>query len=448
MAAQSRTCSLAALIAGWLAVGQTALGEERLPEAAMTDENPVLVRQVEAGQRDVANAAWWGFDQGDATACLQAAIRSGVEKLIVPNLGKPWILARTVHLVSDQEILWEPGVVVKAMKGQFLGRGEPLFLAADKQNITLRGKDATFRMHKEDYTKPPYEKAEWRHTLSVVGCTRVSVSGLTLRDSGGDGLYIGSTKSQNFCRDIHIKDVTCENNHRQGISVISAENLLIESCRLANTGGTPPAAGMDLEPAHPEERLVDCVIRNCIAENNAGGGFFVYLKPLTAESRDVSIRFENCIVRGSGSFGLGVGAVKADGPDGSIEFVDVTVEGTDGPGAYLYDKSANRARVRFVRCTWKNVARKHGHPVELQLRRPQLTANFGGVDLGDCVIVDDRDRPFLAAAEKESSFGVSDIHGSVTVDSPAGSRVDLGPEPSDIELKVTYTEPVNEESRR
>jgi hypothetical protein len=55
------------------------------------------------------------------------------------------------------------------------------------------------------------------------------------------------------------------------------------------------------------------------------------------------------------------------------------------------------------------------------------------------VIVDDRDRPFLVASERESSFGVSDIHGSITVDSPAGSRVELGAKPSDIDLKITYT---------
>ncbi|NUQ66260.1 MAG: right-handed parallel beta-helix repeat-containing protein [Pirellulales bacterium] len=430
-----------------LATAGSARGEQPAPEAAMTKKNPVLVRQVEAGQRDVANAAWWGFDEKDATPCLQAAIRSGVKKLIVPNLGKPWIVAATIHLVSDQEIEFEAGVVVVAMQGKFLDRTSPLFLAADKRNLTLRGEGAAFRMHKEDYSRPPYEKAEWRHTLSLVGCTNVKVFGLTLRDSGGDGIYLGTTKSQNYCRDIHIQGVTCDNHHRQGISVISAMDLLIENCRLLNTGGTPPAAGIDLEPNAPEERLVNCLVRGCVAENNAGGGFFVYLKPLSSLSPDVSVRFEDCVVRGSGGFGLGVGAVKGDGPGGTIEFANMTVEGTDGPGAYVYDKSAERTRVRFVRCTWKNVARKQGHPVELYLRRPQLTTTLGGVDFDDCTIIDDRDRPFLAAAEKESDFGVTDIKGSVHVDSPAGSRVDLGPKPTDVELKVTYTADAPEQEK-
>lgn len=423
----------------WLLVPHALGAEERLPEAAMTGKSPALAQQVQAGQREVANAAWWGFDEHDATACLQSAIRSGAKKLIVPNLGKPWVLAATVRLVSDQEILIEPGVVITAMPGKFQGKWSPLLLAADQRNITLRGEGAVFQMRKEDYTKPPYEKSEWRHALSLVGCTNVKVFGLTLKDSGGDGIYVGTTKSQNYCRDIHIKGVTCEGNYRQGISVISAMNLLIEDCRLVNTAGTPPAAGIDLEPNGPEERLVDCVIRNCVAENNAGGGFFVYLKALSSESPDISVRFEDCLVRGSGASGLAVGAVKADGPGGSIEFTNVSVEGTAGPGALVYDKSAERARVRFVRCTWKNVATKQGHPLEISLRRPQLTTTFGGVDFDDCVIVDERDRPFLVAVEKESNFGVSDIKGKVDVESPAGSRVDLGARPSDVELKVVYT---------
>ena len=37
-------------------------------------ENQQAVREVLAGKRPVANAAWWGFNDDDATAPLQAAI--------------------------------------------------------------------------------------------------------------------------------------------------------------------------------------------------------------------------------------------------------------------------------------------------------------------------------------------------------------------------------------
>ena len=51
-------------------------------------ENPQAVLEVLDGKRTEASAAWWGFDENDATEALQSAINSGAEKLIVPNMGK------------------------------------------------------------------------------------------------------------------------------------------------------------------------------------------------------------------------------------------------------------------------------------------------------------------------------------------------------------------------
>lgn len=178
-----------------------------------------MIEEVKRGERKVAYASWWGFDPEDATEALQAAIDSGVPKLIIDNVGAPWIISRTINLRSNQEIVFEKGVVVEAKQGAFLGKGDCLFLAALQRNITLIGYGATLRMRKLDYTKPPYEKAEWRHVLSIRSCDNVRVYGLTLASSGGDGIYLGVAKRGVPCSNIHIKDVTCIDNYRQGISV-------------------------------------------------------------------------------------------------------------------------------------------------------------------------------------------------------------------------------------
>jgi polygalacturonase len=112
-------------------------------------------------------------------------------------------------------------------------------------------------MWKEDYQSEEYRKAEWRMGISLRGCSDVTVEGLSIEKTGGDGVYIGATQEQPFCRDVTIRDVECVDNHRQGISVISAENLLIENCLFAKTDGTAPQAGIDLEPNGPDERLVN-----------------------------------------------------------------------------------------------------------------------------------------------------------------------------------------------
>jgi hypothetical protein len=116
--------------------------------------------------------------------------------------------------------------------------------------------------------KTQYQRAEWRHVLNFTSCTGVRVEGLTLADSGSDGIYLGVAQQGMPCSDVTIRNVSCVNNHRQGISVISTRNLLIEGCSLTGTSGTAPAAGIDFEPNDVTEELVNCVCCEPPPESN------------------------------------------------------------------------------------------------------------------------------------------------------------------------------------
>ncbi len=258
--------------------------------------NPRAVEEVRAGKRATASAAWWGFSGEDDTAALQAAIRSGARRVIIPNLGRPWVV-EPIQLASHQEIVFEKGVVVAAREGKFLGTSDSLFTASDKEHIILRGQGASCIMRKQDYRKAPYPKGEWRMGLALRGCRNVEVSGLRLTASGGDGIYVGRTEKNAGCTDIRIRDVVCDDNYRQGISIISVRGLRVERCVLRGTEGTAPAAGIDFEPNRADEFLVDCVVRNCVIESNAAYGLLFVPRPLTERSEPVSIRVENCRVR-------------------------------------------------------------------------------------------------------------------------------------------------------
>ena len=138
------------------------------------------VREVLNGKRSVANAAWWGFDETDATETLQAAINSGAAKVIIPDMGREWIV-RPINLAGTQELVFEKGAVVTAKTDEFKGRGESLLTGSGIANLTISGYGAVLRMHKHDYQDTTrYAPAEWRHTLCLLSCTNVKVSGLTL----------------------------------------------------------------------------------------------------------------------------------------------------------------------------------------------------------------------------------------------------------------------------
>jgi polygalacturonase len=409
--------------------------DEAMPWLTQTDSKAAA--GACAGARDTASAAWWGFDNEDATDCLQHAIDSGAPKIVVPFMGTPWVI-RPVTLRGNLELELEPGVVILAKKESFKGKGDSLFSASDCENITLRGYNAHMRMRKADYQGSGYEKAEWRMALDFAGCTNLHIEGLTLESSGGDGIYIGATEKQPFCKDVLIRDVACLNHHRQGISVISAVNLLIENCVLSGTRGTAPQAGIDLEPNRENEKLVNVVVRNCTMAGNNGSGILVYLKPMRAATEPVSILFENCHVRSGRDQGIAVGAVGDDGPAGLIEFRNCTVENTRNGGAFVYDKSATAAEVRFVNCKWRNVAVKHkkATPLLITLMRDSITKKHGGIFFENCVVYDTLDRPVLKTEEDKGEKGARHIRGAILREGPGNARAALSPESTDCLLEL------------
>jgi hypothetical protein len=386
--------------------------------AAAPPANPAAVEEVRAGKRKEARASWWGFDPADSTTVLQAAINSGAKKLIIENSGVPWITDK-LQLASNQEIVFEKGVVVQAKRGAFKGTGDSLFSAASKTNITLTGHGATLKMWKQDYDdKSQYKHAEWRHVLCFHSCARVRVTGLTLADSGGDGIYLGVARKGVPCSDVVIRDVACVNNYRQGISVISARNLLIERCVLKDTWGTAPEAGIDFEPNHESEELTNCVMRNCVSENNRGDAYVLYLRPMKAASKPISIRIENCRsvgCRRSAGFITGNDSDTA-GVTGTMDFINCKFESGQQGGITVGDKPASGARVSFVNCRVINAATNQPATSPISLSSSSSAVeDLGNIRFINCTITDPLKRLPISYHDMSGGAGLRDLTGTLVV---------------------------------
>lgn len=384
--------------------------------AASQPRDEAAIAEVAAKKRMEAKAAWWGFDPADATAALQSAIRSGARKVIVENFGSPWIVDR-IQLASDQEIVFEKGVVVQAKRGAFHGKTDSLFSASGLANVTLTGPGATLKMWKADYTTPDYTKSEWRHTLALRSCTNVQVSGLTIEDSGGDGIYLGAARRGETNKGVTIRDVILRNHHRQGISVISAEDLLIERCSLLDTGGTAPQAGIDFEPNDPEDRLVNIVMRDCRSDGNRGDAYDFYLPQLRRTTQPISIRLERCTSKGGRrSVAFATGNAEADAVGGRVEFVDCRFDDAEGEAIEIRRKPANGCAVRFVNCTITNPAAQQPTLAPISIGSvPGNSEDIGGVEFVDCTIIDSLARRPLAYVDGTGELRLINVSGTLTV---------------------------------
>ena len=243
------------------------------------------VSEVNASEVKVSS---FGYDSEDSTEFIRKALASGAKKVILDRQAGPWYTL-PLKMPSNIEFVLEPGVELVAKRGAFRGIRDYLLELSSVTNVIVRGGEGSaLRMWKCDYQKPPYEPGEWRHALTLrKGCRNILVENLRMLQSGGDGIGVSGT-------DITIRNCVCDGNHRQGMSVFSAENLLVENCVFSNTSGTAPQAGVDLEPDHGYEKLKNIVFRNCVSYGNAGAGFLTCLIQLTGDSAPVDITFENC----------------------------------------------------------------------------------------------------------------------------------------------------------
>jgi len=286
--------------------------------------NDGLVAKVRSGEITEAKASWWGYDPVDSTEALQAALTSGVRKLVVDVQTGPWYV-RPLKGVSNQEIVLEKGAVLCAKRGEFKGRLDVLLDYKKVENVRISG-PGELRMWRDDYTnRAEYCWSEWRHALSFEGAKNVVIENLRISESGGDGLYV------NEMYDTVVRNVTCDRNYRQGISVISAENLLIEGCTLSNTAGTAPAAGIDFEPNRNSERLVNCTMRDCTLFGNQACGILFALFYFDATTRPVSVDIERCRILGNGTaLDIDVPHSPLNALKGRIAFRGCTFERPDG----------------------------------------------------------------------------------------------------------------------
>ena len=432
-------------VVSWL-ICPRAFAEEGTPG---NFKNPIAVQEVLAGKRTVANATWWGFNKEDSTVALQAAINSGASKVIVPYMGSEWVV-QPIELVSNQEIVFEEGVIVEAISNRikpnsfviyFLKsvwhtkeneykRGDALFRATCKSNIILKGYGAVLRMKKKEYMAER-NTSEYRHVINLRSCRNITIKGLTLKDSGGDGIFIGRYHQypgvKYYCENILIKDVTCDNNLRCGIAVISVDGLIIENCVLKNTIGSWPQAGIDFEPNWEVERLKNVIVRNTKFTNNRSLGLIISIRNLTSKSADVDMIFENLRItdikgrRPTAYAGIMVTHSGGDdGADGLIKFKNVTIENMEN-GTRI-EKSKNSPLVSFENCVWKNIMRVS--PIIIQTKKKHNMISpvrrSGGIEFINCQVFDNKNRPAIKASGeiRRGGYGLYEIHGNLYVQNP------------------------------
>ncbi len=358
-------------------------------------------------------------DSKNATAAIQAALDSGAAKVIVDKVDFDY-LVETIDFRSNQEVVLEDGVVIAAIPGGHKFGGACLARMAHIHNTILRGEGtAILRMNKKDYQNPKlYSPSEHRHLLPIVGCNNVTVKDITIESSGGDGIYITGDAKQWWSSNILLENVISRDHHRQGCSVISAENLLIRNCQFLDTAGTPPAAGIDLEPNNTDQKLTNCLIENCYFKGNVGGAFGAGLHQTLCEP--ISIIFRDCVAEDNP--GGSVGAYASGSPDkklaGTFDVINCKFRQPKGMALGFQNFRSGGLLLRFRDCSID----MSGNPSSLGAFGTVFRDDVGEFDFGNLEVKRPRNAAPLFAIGALGAPKFCTPAGSITVEYEDGVK--------------------------
>lgn len=215
----------------------------------------------------------------DDTAAIQAAVDQvgGTGGTVLVPDGTYIINAITsIKIKSDMTFRMSKGTVLKALPNGKTNYS--IINITDASNVNVI--DGTLIGERDEHTGT---SGEWGMGITLRGATNAVVEGVMAKNCWGDGFYIsGNSKNVKFC------SVIADNNRRQGMSIISVDGIVVKNSIFENTGGTPPQAGIDIEP-NEKDAINDVKILNSQFIANKGLGIQLYQGANRSLINDVTI---------------------------------------------------------------------------------------------------------------------------------------------------------------
>jgi len=194
---------------------------------------------------------------------------------------------------------------------------------------------------KGDRKKHTGKTGEWGMGINIGNSSEVKILNSNIFDFWGDGIYIGGNR---YSSNIQISGGLINNNRRNGITIISGENINISNLVVGNSNGANPMTGIDIEPNSDQNRKVEVNINSVVTYNNKVSGLTINLNHLKSKTLNnlVNININNFTDNNS-NFGISYSninsKIKRD-LEGFINMVDINLKGNIKPIRFMNDNSS------------------------------------------------------------------------------------------------------------
>jgi len=289
------------------------------------------------------------FGTSDDTVTVQAALNNA--GTIVFPAGTFTVTPLTV--LSNTTLILNPNTILKAKTGY--GANDRLLNISNVSNVVIHGNFAQVQMIKADYTT-----GEQRHGVFIATGVNVTIENLIVKDTGGDGFYIGSYNNTTPSYNVTLNNCISDNARRNGLSIVSVKNCWINGGEYRNTIGTAPQAGIDIEPNSSADFLWNVNLNGVSTFNNQSDGISIVMGLYGATAKvNTSINIINCTSRQDAKIFGNFGIRFVNGPIsykvyGSINVTNFTAIDSGYSGIGFLRLTANYPDINITKCTILN----------------------------------------------------------------------------------------------
>ncbi|MEL4106688.1 hypothetical protein AAFA46_07635 [Oscillospiraceae bacterium WX1] len=142
---------------------------------------------------------------------------------------------------------------------------------------------------------------EWGHGVVIKGATDVTISNMFIEKTWGDGIYIcgdGGSPTNNPAKRIIVEHIRMYKTSRNGITISSANNLIIRDLYVEASDRTLPKSAVDIETNAAGEQWTDILIEN-VHSNLCPGGVSIMPTASGSTNMDISIKFNDLMITGN-----------------------------------------------------------------------------------------------------------------------------------------------------
>ncbi|MBV8328646.1 hypothetical protein [Chryseobacterium sp.] len=198
------------------------------------------------------------------------------------------------------------------------------------------------------------KNGEWGMGISLRGTDNVLIYSPVISECWGDGIYLGISPVTNsgINNNIRIIKAKIDDNRRNGMSIISAQNMTVNKFVVSNTNGAPPNAGIDIEPDANTDIIKNLSFNNIVSFNNDAHGFLFVLGHLYGKESDLGKIELNNFKSINGMYGISL-RIGSDAnmnlkPSGIIEIANTSFENVSHQDYFSYDENVrNNIQVKI-----------------------------------------------------------------------------------------------------